>query len=434
MKILEAIWVWTEPHSKRLRVCVDVEKSVLDGKVDLRQRVEIVYIVINRQCSECIRDASDHSWGAVIQLRQRVSSAQALSRGLAHIENELWKASLHNLMLGVETVKNGLDMFFKHKNQAEKVVNFLLSRLPVRVKISKKMVSADRKSNTQKYEHAYLVDVAPLAKHDLVLLPRESGRGSDIMVVSKVSSSLRLVSPLTLRRVDLTASKYFSSPFSALLNPAQLVSFVVLDVHIVSAQEVQPVPAKGPRRQKLSRHSKSVKKSTPTPVGSVMGAVAPDSSLGGPAEGIQGEATVRTQGGLLAEVEVARESDLGTNDTTYRVMTHLGHILSAGDIVLGFDLSHSTLAALEGVGEGGELTVTDSDRHAHAIISQEIVLIRKEVDERGMSREAGVVGFADEKEDDEDEDEVNPLFDATSHPFDPPTSEHDELGTELSTV
>jgi nonsense-mediated mRNA decay protein 3 len=31
-------------------------------------------------------------------------------------------------------------------------------------------------------------------------------------------------------------------------------------------------------------------------------------------------------------------SDFGVNDTTYRVRTHLGHILKAGDNVLGYDL------------------------------------------------------------------------------------------------
>lgn len=45
----------------------------------------------------------------------------------------------------------------------------------------------------------------------------------------------------------------------------------------------------------------------------------------------------------LAEVEIARTSDLGMNDTRFRVLTHLGHILRAGDLVLGYDLVTSSL-------------------------------------------------------------------------------------------
>ena len=39
---------------------------------------------------------------------------------------------------------------------------------------------------------------------------------------------------------------------------------------------------------------------------------------------------VKEAGGLLAEVEVAREADFGVTDVTYTVMSHLGHILIAG--------------------------------------------------------------------------------------------------------
>lgn len=43
--------------------------------------------------------------------------------------------------------------------------------------------------------------------------------------------------------------------------------------------------------------------------------------------------------------QVARESDLGDNDTTFTVLTHLGHILQAGDTVMGYDLAHAVFGA-----------------------------------------------------------------------------------------
>jgi hypothetical protein len=42
-------------------------------------------------------------------------------------------------------------------------------------------------------------------------------------------------------------------------------------------------------------------------------------------------------------VQVAKESDMGVNDTTYQVLTHLGHILKPGDLALGYDLKHTVI-------------------------------------------------------------------------------------------
>ena len=44
---------------------------------------------------------------------------------------------------------------------------------------------------------------------------------------------------------------------------------------------------------------------------------------------------------LLAEVEVARSSDFGTNDTTFHTHTHLGSLLHPGDLALGYDVHTS---------------------------------------------------------------------------------------------
>jgi nonsense-mediated mRNA decay protein 3 len=46
----------------------------------------------------------------------------------------------------------------------------------------------------------------------------------------------------------------------------------------------------------------------------------------------------------LADVEVARESDFGANDETFRCVTHLGHLLEVGDTVLGYDLASAVLS------------------------------------------------------------------------------------------
>ena len=69
-KILDARWIWTEPHSKRLKVCVDIEKESLE-KVTIRQRVTVTFILKSKQCKECVHEQTAHNWGALVQIRQK---------------------------------------------------------------------------------------------------------------------------------------------------------------------------------------------------------------------------------------------------------------------------------------------------------------------------------------------------------------------------
>ena len=143
---------------------------------------------------------------------------------------------MHNLMLGIDVVKYGMDLFFLNKNQAERVIQFISNYLPIKVKSSKKMVSSNKQSNTQKYEYVYAVDVIPLVKYDLVYLTKEINSkmisNSEFMFVEKVSSSIHFLNPFNLKRLDMTASKYFSlhTPILSLMNSKQLIPFVVLDI------------------------------------------------------------------------------------------------------------------------------------------------------------------------------------------------------------
>ena len=45
----------------------------------------------------------------------------------------------------------------------------------------------------------------------------------------------------------------------------------------------------------------------------------------------------------MAEIEICRETDLGMNDQSYTIFTHLGNILHTGDSVLGYDLTQSVI-------------------------------------------------------------------------------------------
>jgi nonsense-mediated mRNA decay protein 3 len=233
MKLIDAAWVWTEPHSDRLKISIEVEYGVLDNKVQLRQKAVIEFVIKHKQCMECIREATDHSWGAMIQIRQKVGHKQALFL----LEHLLTKAGLHNMMISITVCKEGLDLFFKARNQAEIVVNFISSHMPIKVKKSQKLISRDLQSNFSRFEITYHLEIAPVCKGDLVVTSKELSGSADLMVVTKLSSSVHLLSPTTLQKSELNSQKIFStSPklLTTVLTAKHLTSFVVLDINPVT--------------------------------------------------------------------------------------------------------------------------------------------------------------------------------------------------------
>lgn len=124
---------------------------------------------------------------------------------------------------------------------------------------------------------------------DLICLPAKlsSSLGSlgPLVLVSRVTSSLALLDPLTLRTAHMDAAVYWRTPFKALLSSRALVEYVVLDV--------EPIHGGGSGAYGAGGSSSSGK-------------------------------------WLLAEVQVARKSDFGRNDTVFFSRTHLGNILHPG--------------------------------------------------------------------------------------------------------
>eukprot|EP01038_Epipyxis_sp_PR26KG_P006742 gene6742-9237_t len=291
-KVVDAKWIWTEPHCKRMKISVNIERAVMDDKIKLQQNLVIEYVIKNKQCLECIREATDHTWGALIQVRQHVNHKKSFYL----LESQLIEAGLYNLMVNVEIAREGLDLYFKSKNQADRVVEFISSHMIVKSKQSKKLVSRNLQSNTSKHEYTTHMEVAPICRGDLVIIGKEYTGSTELMLVSKISSTIQLINPINMAKVEVSSSKYFSRPFTSVITNNQLIQYVVLDIHISNNHE-----------------------------------------------NISNKSLIKENGGVFAEVVVARETDLGENDDSYTTYTHLGHLLQPGDTVLGYDVAHSVM-------------------------------------------------------------------------------------------
>lgn len=279
---MDAGFVWTEPHSKRLKVKLKIQKEVMNGAI-LEQSYVVEYVVEDHMCDSCARSAANpDQWVASVQVRQKVDH----KRTFFFLEQVILKHGAAAQAINIKQIHDGVDFFFSNRSHALKFVDFLGNVVPVKSRHDKQLVSHDSKSNNFNYKFTFSVEICPICKDDLVCLPQKVAVGlgniGPLVLCSRVSNSLFLLDPQTLRSAFIDATQYWRSPYKCLLSSRQLVEYVVLDI------ESEPAPGGG----KLS----------------------------------------------LAQAQVARLCDFGKNDLMFTVKTHLGHLLNPGDYALGYDL------------------------------------------------------------------------------------------------
>lgn len=281
VRIVDASFIWTEPHSRRIRVKIVVQQEAFQGTI-LQQAFEVEYVVNYKQCPDCAKSFTANTWRAVVQVRQKVPH----KRTFLYLEQLILKHSAHRETINIKEVKDGLDFFFAQRNSAEKFVDFLNSVAPVRKKTSQELISMDIHTSSKSYKFTFSVELVPICKDDLVALPiklaKQTGNIAPLGLCYRVGTSINLIDPQTLQTADISTPIYWRSPFNSLADVQELVEFVVMDIELTKIE-------------KGRFH--------------------------------------------LAEATVARASDLGVNDTTYFTRTHLGGVLHPGDSVMGYHLT-----------------------------------------------------------------------------------------------
>jgi len=286
VRLVDAGFVWTEPHSKRLRVKLTVQKEVFSSTV-LQQVFEIEFIVTYTQCPDCTRLAAKNTWRAIVQVRQKVDH----KRTFLYLEQLILKHGADKDTVSVSERKDGLDFFYASKQHALKMCDFLTAVAPVRMKTSEQLISLDTQNSTTNYKSTYSVEIIPICKDDLVCLPRKLSQSmssiSQLCVCIRVGNSIHVLDPTNLQVSELSSSVYWRTPFMPLTTIVNATEYVVLDIE----------PTQHP------------------PVTANKGKF------------------------LLADAQVTPVNGTMDNDTIYHTRTHLGSVLKPGDTVLGYQLT-----------------------------------------------------------------------------------------------
>lgn len=287
VRLVDAGFIWTEPHSKRIKVKITIQKEVFSGTI-LQQVFVVEYIVAHQMCEQCHRREAKDTWNAVVQVRQKVRH----KRTFFYLEQLIIKHNAHRQTVRIKSLPDGIDFYYSTATDARKMVEFLSAAVPARSKTSERLISHDIHSNTFNYKYSYSVEIVPVCKDDIVCLPRKLcqslGNISPFNICTKVGNSLHFIDPMNLHHVEMPSSLYWRFPFASVAGHGQYTEFCVLDI--------EPV---------LDHH-------------------------GNPVE--WGKF-------LLADCQIMRVRDMGENDIQFMVRTHLGHILQPGDNVWGFDFT-----------------------------------------------------------------------------------------------
>lgn len=284
VRLIDAAFIWTEPHSRRVRVKLTVQGEAFQNAI-IQQSFEVEYVVIAMQCPDCAKSYTAHTWNTAVQIRQKVPH----KRTFLYLEQLILRHNAHVDTISIKETKDGLDFYYAKQNHAVKMIDFLNSTVPVKYKKSEELISADIHSGTSVYKFTFSVEIAPICKDDLVVLPakvaKQMGNISRLVLCSKVSNSLQFIDPASLHIEDMQANVYWRYSFSPLADVTQLIEFIVLDV--------EPT---GERRGKW----------------------------------------------LMADITCVRASDMGGNENEeYYIRSHLGGILHPGDSAMGYYMKNS---------------------------------------------------------------------------------------------
>jgi nonsense-mediated mRNA decay protein 3 len=281
VRLIDASFIWTEPHSKRIKIKITIQKEAFTATI-LQQTFVLEVIVANQQCMDCAKVMAKNTWRAVVQARQKVDH----KRTFLFVEQLILKHNAHKDVSNIKGQPDGLDFFFQSRSHAIKFVDFLQAVVPCRYSTSEQLISLDTHSGHSTFKFTFSLEIVPICKDDLVFLPPRTaktlGGMCPLVLCTRVGTSIHFIDPNTLRTADISHQVYWRDAFQSLAASRSLIEYYVMDCELT---------------------------------GEIIGKYA------------------------LADVQVVKASEFGRTTQYYFVRSHLGNILKAGDVVLGYDIA-----------------------------------------------------------------------------------------------
>jgi nonsense-mediated mRNA decay protein 3 len=176
------------------------------------------------------------------------------------------------------------------------MVEFIKGKIVCTVKESKELISADERNNKTNYKFTFSVEIAPICKDDLVIIPKslskELGGIGPLCLIYKITTSVHIVDCITMKTFEIDPVTYWKNQFGPLCAKDRLSQFSVISIND-SDFTCNTSMSRAAMKQNFN----------------------------------------------MMEVEIRKDTDLGLNDQTHIVKTHLGNKLTYNDSIYGYDLA-----------------------------------------------------------------------------------------------
>lgn len=228
LKLTDTNFIWTEPHSKRIKIKITVQKEI--DKLIKQSSMIIEFVEEWTQCDDCKKTFTPHLWNAACQVRQKVNH----KRTFMYLEQAVLKHKMHDKALNVKETPEGIDFYFKNKSHANTFSDFIHSVLPAKIKPSKQLVSHDQWSNIYNYKYTFMIEIAPVCKDDIIILSqqeyKELGGIGPVLLCYKTSTNIHLMDPLTMEVIEFDENTYWRFNFRSFIDRSTLEEFLIQNV------------------------------------------------------------------------------------------------------------------------------------------------------------------------------------------------------------
>lgn len=228
VKLIDSNFIWTEPHSKRKKIKLTLQKEF--NNTLLQTAVICEFTEEWTQCDDCKKTFTPHLWNASCQVRQKVNH----KRTFLYLEQAVLKHKMHEKALSIKETPEGVDFYFKNRSHANAFSDFAHSLLPCKVKDSKRLVSHDQWSNLYNYKYSYMIEIAPVCKDDLIILSKEQSKElggiGPVLLCYKTSANVHLLDPLTFEILEFDENTYWKYNFRSHIDRSTLQEFLIQNI------------------------------------------------------------------------------------------------------------------------------------------------------------------------------------------------------------
>ena len=351
VQLIDSSFVWTEPHSKEIKIKITIQKEINKSLISTSFIVE--FKEDWTQCEDCKKTFTPHIWRAAVQLRQKVNH----KRTFLFLEQVILKHKAQAKALSIKEHPEGVDFYFANRAQANSFCAFIHEYLPCQTKTSRQLISVDEKSNEAVYKETFRLEIAPVCQDDLIILSEENykklGSVGPVLLCYKQINSLKFIDPVTFETIDLDNNTYWRYGLKSYIDRKCLSEFLILSVEEEidykklaekdkSQRVIKKIVNNKKKNNKMDIENDNKNNESKNSINTNM------STKSKYIENLEKKLEDRKM--KIVSVKCIRNSEKEDNKEIIETRTFLGRKMRPGDIYFGYDLTRINISEdLEGI-------------------------------------------------------------------------------------